>query len=499
VDEDERIHSLSLPLCEHAHIGRRLHFVASLPERIVRTAAAVVGGTVHEAAQLLLPRLVRRSRFYEVSAKNLLRILVEGVGSVEGSSTAEPRQAAAGELAVRKGAGNVVELGSILAFGFSPLWLLAATSDVTRGSRVYLQSLVDELKAAGVVAEEADVGSVDELLGVLEGASGRTARLIDLPPLELEELKTSLAELRSETADLPSPEELARVYEGLRVQAAREDRSLLEVSTGIGLAFLLSARNVSRTHLLAPYREDWEPLRKEGFAAYAKRVGRPYAEAVADHFDPEQETYTERYLTRNRPGSEFSFCDEIEGGFGWQVDERLERTSHALAGHEGVWIFDPLLWEPALERISGLGTPAGVVQLIDRHARDCAEVASRLGVPHYAVPMQGVAASGLEVITVADSRFWKEVAVWVPRRDALVCGDVLGTARYFRAGDEPLAVHPLLRVRPPRALGRYRPLHVLCGHGAGVHGPETPDALQEALTTARRRLPRAWIGALKPR
>ena len=57
-----------------------------------------------------------------------------------------------GKLAVRKAAGNVVELGSILAFGFSPLWLLAGAADVTRGTRVYLDALVAELKAAGVIA-----------------------------------------------------------------------------------------------------------------------------------------------------------------------------------------------------------------------------------------------------------------------------------------------------------------------------------------------------------
>ena len=475
-------------------MNRLAHYVVSLPERIVRTAAAVVGGTVHETAQLLLPRLIRRSRLYEVSAKNLLRILVEGVGAVKGSSTADPKAAGASELAVRKGAGNVVELGSILAFGFSPLWLLAAASDVTHGSRVYLRELVEELKAAGVVAEEADIGSVDELLGVFEGTSGRTARLIDLPPLEVEELRTSLEELRSGATDLPSQEELARVYRGLQTQAAREDRSVLEVSSGIGLAFLLSARNVSRTHLVAPYREDWQPLRNEGFGAYATRVGRPYARAVTGHFHPEQETYTERFLTRNEPGTELSFCDEIEGGFGWQVDERMQRTSHALAGEDGVWIFDPIAWEPALERISTLGKPAGVVQLLDRHKRDCAEVATLLGVPHFAVPDHELL--GLELIAVVDFRFWHEVAVWVPRPQALICADAVGTAPYFRARDEPLGVHPLLRLKPPRVLGRYEPQHVLCGHGAGVHGPGTPAALRYALTTARRRLPRAWLEAV---
>ena len=475
---------------------RRLHFVASLPERVVRSAAAVLGGAVHESAQLLLPRLVRRSRFYEVSAKNLLRILVEGVGAVAAAS-AEPTNAAPKELALRKGAGNVVELGSILAFGFSPLWLLAATADVTRGSRVYLRELVAELKAGGVVAEEADVGSVDDLLSVLEGTSGRSARLVDMPPLELEELRVSLNELRGEAADLPSPQQLAQVYDGLRLEAVREGRSLLEVSSGIGLAFLLSARNVSRTHLAAPYREDWRPVRNEGFAAYAARVGRPYAAALTGHFHPERPTYTERFLTRNDPGTEFGFCDEFDGGFGWQVDERMQRTSHAVLGDDGVWVFDPLSWEPAFERIEQLGRPAGVVQLLDRHERDSAEVAARLGVPHYAVPIHELPGSGLETVLVVSSRFWRELAVWIPSRGALVCADVLGTVGYFRAADEPLGVHPLLRLRPPRALGRYEPEHILCGHGDGVHGTGTPKALHEALRTSRRRLPRALVGAFR--
>jgi hypothetical protein len=199
---------------------------------------------------------------------------------------------------VRKGAGNIVELGSIAAFGFSPLWLLAGASDILRGSRVYLEALVGELKRAGVLAEEVEVGSVDELLGVLERGSGRTAALSDVPRVELEELRASLSELAAERESLPSPDELAALFAGLRRTARAEDRSLLEVSSGIGLAFLISARDVSRTHLLVPYREDLKPLRREGFAAYARRVAAPYGRAVAGHFDPSRPTWTERIAGR---------------------------------------------------------------------------------------------------------------------------------------------------------------------------------------------------------
>jgi hypothetical protein len=276
---------------------RRWKFYASLPERGVRAGAAGLGGALHETFELALPRFVRRSRFYEATAKNLLRVAIELVGGVERPPGAEA-QPSAREIAKRKGAGNIVELGSIAAFGFSPLWLLAAASDVTRGSRVYLDALTQELKAAGVVAEEVDARSVDELLGVLERTSGGTARLIDIPPLELRELRASLAELRAHADSLPSGGELVALYSALRRTAAAENKALLEVSSGVGLAFLTSARKVSDAHVVAPYREDWKPLRDEGFGAYARRVGRPYREAVARHLQPHEPTKSERLLDR---------------------------------------------------------------------------------------------------------------------------------------------------------------------------------------------------------
>lgn len=273
-------------------------FLLSLPERIVRALAAGLGGAVHETAEVVLPRFARRSRLYEATAKNLLRIVIELFGDVERETPAG--QPDAGELLKRKTAGNAMELGSIAAFGFSPLWLLAAASDISHGSRVYLEVLVAELKRADVLAKDAELQSIDDLLSALEGASGTTARLVDLPPLELSGLRASFSELRSSASELPTPRELAALYVGLQRTAARERQSLLVVSSGIGLAFLISARHVGREQVVVPYREDWQPLREEGFASYARRVSGPYLAAITGHFDPERETWTERAMNRAR-------------------------------------------------------------------------------------------------------------------------------------------------------------------------------------------------------
>lgn len=284
-------------------MAERIAFLLSLPERAVRSIFALACGGVHETAELVLPRLVRRSRLYEATAKNLLRVSIELVGGVEPPAvTADEYEPNAKRLAVRKTAGNAVELASIAAFGFSPLWLLAAGADVTHGTRVYLDALVGELKLAGVLADEAQLGSVDDLLAALEGGSGTAARLIDIPPLELAALRRSLADLREDASGLPSPAEMASLFDGLGAEASRERRSLLEVSTGVGIAFFNSARHIGRQHLLDPYGEDLKPLRDEGFGAYASRVARPYGSAVARQFDPGRASLTERGIDKLRGG-----------------------------------------------------------------------------------------------------------------------------------------------------------------------------------------------------
>ena len=194
-------------------------------------------------------------------------------------------------------------------------------------------------------------------------------------------------------------------------------------------------------------------------------------------------------------------CDELQHGlgFGWIADESLERASHALAVDGDVWLLDPVDWAEVEPRVRELGRPVGVITLLDRHARDSRALAGRLGVPVYEVPFEGVPGAPFAFVRIARWRWWREVALWWPAPRVLACGDALGTAPYYRAGDELLAVHPVLRLRPPRSLTRPEPLHVLCGHGAGVHGDAAGTALREAMSTARRRLPRAWAEALRRR
>jgi hypothetical protein len=175
-------------------------------------------------------------------------------------------------------------------------------------------------------------------------------------------------------------------------------------------------------------------------------------------------------------------------GLTWIVAEPMARTFHALVDDGRVWLVDPLE-VPELAAAESLGEPAGVLQLLDRHNRDCAEVADRLGVPHLKFP-DTVPDSPFEAIAAVRVPRWRETALWWPARSTLVVAELLGTNRMYTAGRQPVGMHLSLRPFVPGALRGIAAEHLLVGHGRGVHGAEVPAYIEAAYAAARRELPR---------
>lgn len=189
----------------------------------------------------------------------------------------------------------------------------------------------------------------------------------------------------------------------------------------------------------------------------------------------------------------WSPADEHNDCFGWIADERIARTSHALCLDGRVYLIDALLGDGVEERVRALGEPTAVLQLLDRHNRDCAAWARRLGVPHVRA-WEGIGGAPFEVLPVYESRLWREVALWEPVSQTLVCADALGTSPYFRAAGELIGWHPLVRVHRPRSFRGVAPRRILAGHGSGLE-----DGAARALAElfAHRRLTAAWASALR--
>jgi len=208
--------------------------------------------------------------------------------------------------------------------------------------------------------------------------------------------------------------------------------------------------------------------------------------------------------------TEFREIDRFENGVGWIAypDERMQRASHALAVDGEVWVIDPVDAAGIDDLFAEFGDVTGVVVTLDRHKRDAAAVADRHDVPVYLPEFfDGVTEdidaavarfddelsdTGIRAITIVDNRFWQEVALYNPADGTLVVPEAVGSVAYFRAGDEELGVHPMLRLNPPRTpLRGVVPERVLVGHGAGVMA-DAARVLETALANSRKGAPRLY-------
>ena len=189
-------------------------------------------------------------------------------------------------------------------------------------------------------------------------------------------------------------------------------------------------------------------------------------------------------------------------GLGWVAAEpaSMRRGSHAIRDADGgVWLVDPVDGDGLEEALAGLGEVRGVVQLVDRHPRDCTPLAERYGVPLHRIPRDGVPGLAAEPIVLHDRPWWREVALWLPDRRALVVGESVGTAPYMRLPGDRLGLHPLARFDPPAALLGRAPEHLLPGHGEAVSNGAVGDELARVIGRGRRDLPRAWLAAVRSR
>jgi hypothetical protein len=296
-------------------------YLLSLPERVVRSASALAGGLLREIGEVALPRAVRRTRTYRSLVDDTLRFLIENVGQVEGAYPADGKLAE--DFAVRRAAGNGIELVGILTFRASPVWVLAALADVSGAGRQLIREIAGSLKQEGLLEPDREFDSVDQMLDGLEKSAGRLAEAVNTPPLDVAGLRQEWAALREEVKGmpapaLPSPDLLWRQWKELKATAAEQNRPVFQVSALMALAAVdrlpenlrrlsrcanLAARRTGQIcagALLDHYRTALEEIRAGGYLKYWVREFRPYLSAAAAQFSPGRSSLTQRMLGRGR-------------------------------------------------------------------------------------------------------------------------------------------------------------------------------------------------------
>jgi hypothetical protein len=182
-------------------------------------------------------------------------------------------------------------------------------------------------------------------------------------------------------------------------------------------------------------------------------------------------------------------------GVTWVEQDTMARAGHALVDGRRVWLIDPYENADAIAAATELGTPAGVLQLLDRHNRDCKTIADRLGVPLIRLPVDG-AGTPFTTFPMISNGAWREVALWWADQRALVVAEAVGSASWFALGRRA-GLHPVLRLVPPREqLLRFQPERLFVGHGEAIESG-AQAALREALDHARSDLPQLLLSAPK--
>lgn len=199
-----------------------------------------------------------------------------------------------------------------------------------------------------------------------------------------------------------------------------------------------------------------------------------------------------------------------DGGLSWLPfpDETARRASHAVRGDDGVWLFDPIDAPNVDDAVAELGSVAGVVVLSAYHARDAGAFAARHDVPvslprwlprvadRVDAPVERFDVepgdSGFVVREHAPIPGWSEGVAYRRSDATLYVPESLGTAPPYTVADERLGLYLFQRFVVPKFFLGYEPERVLVGHGDGVFTDATP-ALADAVTNARRRLPRALV------
>ena len=287
------------------------NYLLSFPERAIRSAAALVGGTSLLLTETLLPDVVRSTTTYRVLVGDLQKTLITRVAQVQMAGDS-PENAITNGYLQKKLVGSSLEAIGLLTVRFSPVWALAIIGDAAGGGQVFLSRLVQNLKANGLIDPQSEPTSLEELLAAIQNAALTGARTIDTPPLTSAELETVTDELAASYGDMSgkSQQLLARItHIGWRMEDVAQDQALSyeqvsglmtvdaanlsRSSLGAGLALSQTSGELFVEHILSSYGRTLDRISEQGPGAYLSESLTPFLEAALSHLDPAKSTWTE--------------------------------------------------------------------------------------------------------------------------------------------------------------------------------------------------------------
>jgi len=316
---------------------KQFSYLVSLPERTIRSLAALATGTTNLLTESLFPESLRGTTVYKIFIGDAQKFVMEKVAEVQREATEEPPSDP--RYLHRKMVGGALETAGLFAMHVSPLWIFAIAGDAAAGSRVFLNRLVEQLKRNGVIDENMQVTKLDDLLMAMHETSRSGATAVDTPPLSRAEVEKLADEMMDHygnvfskaTGLLPKLDDLWSQMERL---ASRDNVSLerlegilsLDVldygrrGVGAALAVGQTGTTLFGEQILDSYAVTLEKMNKAGVMNYVGEEMKPFFDAAMGHFSPGRKTWTD------------SVTDLFFGGGATEAGAETGPGAHAEAG-----------------------------------------------------------------------------------------------------------------------------------------------------------------------
>ena len=334
-------------------IYKYLMFGLSLPERAVRSTAAMVGGAIDQSANLLVPQAFRDSKTYNTFVKQMLDVVANDVGGVgAGDSKTDGAEVVSGEdieedvegYVAKKAVSTFIDLAGMATIHVSPLTVLAIVSDVAYGSKTYLDELTQELIKEGVIDDQSVINNATDLLDAIGSASSQTADALDTPPLSVDGLRETILQTQSAVANIDPAllipqSEIESLWDDMQGMATREGVNVFEISSAMTMYTLEQVNTVSKgalttirvtgdlldRHFFDHYRKGLEEINQQGIYAMVAQTSQPYLDAVWYNFAHDRPTITEDIVSGKMAGRVW---DSVSNSFkGWLGEEDAAQES----------------------------------------------------------------------------------------------------------------------------------------------------------------------------
>ena len=297
------------------YLKRLNHYLAlsfSVPERVARALASIVGGGTLLLTKTLFPRAIKNSSSYRFTFGMFQSFLIRNVAQIDhlAMETKLPQH-----FLNRKLLGTSLEAAGLLTMHLSPVWVFAIASDAAKGGQVFLNRLVHHLKENEVIAQESNPESLEQVLLSIHEVGRHGATAIDTPPLSMPEVEELAAQLRESTASLRQNSaslmpNFESIWNQICLVARKENLSTAQVmgmlslraaaitQTGVGTADAIGRTGYYFLDevILNDYRDTLNGISETGSLQYMEQSMRPFIQNAQSHFDFKKETRSQLWF-----------------------------------------------------------------------------------------------------------------------------------------------------------------------------------------------------------